>query len=231
MNRTIQLILVLMIIGIFTQVQGQVVNEQAKRKISVGVGMFTDIMVKFPSDVKPRTINQGFNVFATYNVPFGKSNFGFSIGLGLTAHNIYGNFTVNKYADSTRLVKIPDTTSYKRSKMTLAYLEVPLEFRFKSKSKVSIGIGFKGGFLIGSSTKYVGDGNIKNPDYTLISKSLTKVKFWGISDLESITYGPTFRIGYKWFNINAAYMLSSVFNKSNGPDVVPLSIGFVLMPF
>ena len=196
--------------------------------------MFTDVMIKFPSGVKPRTINQGVNVFGTYNVPFGKSNFGFSIGLGLTAHNIYGNFLVNRTSDSTKLVKIPDSVSYKRSKMTLAYLEIPIEFRFKSKSKISVGIGFKGGFLVGSSTKYVGNGNVDissgfmpTPNY----KEKTKVKFWGIKDLESFTYGPTLRIGYKWFNVNAFYMLSSIFKKSSGPEIVPLSIGFTLMPF
>lgn len=231
MKRIILIFLCLLIAGTFAKVSGQVVNETAKRKISIGVGLFTDIMVKFPDGVKARTINQGFNVFATYNIPFGKSNFGFAIGLGLASHNIYGNFLVNKTADSTKLVKIPDSVSYSRSKMNLTYLEIPIEFRFKSKSKISVGIGFKAGFLIGSSTKYVGTGNIVTPGYSLYSQDKTRVKFWGIKDLESFTYGPTFRIGYKWFNVNASYMLSSVFNKSRGPEVIPLSVGFVLMPF
>ena len=234
MKRVTQIILLFLFAGILTQVHAQVVNETAKRKISFGVGLFTDVMTKFPSGVKPRTINQGFNVFGTYNIPFGKSNFGFAIGLGITAHNIFGNFIVNRTQDSTKLVKIPDTVSYKRSKMTLAYLEIPIEFRFKSKSKISVGIGFKGGFLIGSNTKYVGDGNVNissgfmpTPNYS----EKTKVKFWGIKNLESFSYGPTLRIGYKWFNVNASYMLSSIFVKSSGPEVVPLSIGFLLMPF
>ena len=118
--------------------------------------------------------------------------------------------------------------------MTLVYLEIPIEFRFKSKSKISVGIGFKGGFLIGSSTKYVGDGNVKISSGftpTLNYKEKTKLKFWGIKDLESFTYGPTLRIGYKWFNVNAYYMLSSIFSKSRGPEIVPLSIGFTIMPF
>ena len=231
MKRGTQIILLLLSVGILTQVHGQVVNETAKKKISVGVGLFTDVMIKFPSGVKPHAINRGFNVFGTYNVPFGKSNFGFAIGLGLTSHNIFGNFLVNRTPDSSYLVKIPDSVSYKRSKMTLAYLEIPIEFRFKSKSKISVGIGFKGGFLIGSSTKYVGTGNIKTTSYSLYSLENTRVKFWGIKDLESFTYGPTIRVGYKWFNVNAYYMLSSIFNKSRGPEIVPLSIGFLIMPF
>jgi hypothetical protein len=232
MKRVNQIILLLVFVSFFIQVNGQVVNETAKRKVSIGIGLFTDVLMKFPSNVKPRTINQGFNVFGTYNIPFGKSNFGFAIGLGLTAHNIYGNFQVNRIADSTKLIKIPDGINYKRSKMTLAYLEVPIEFRFKSNNKISVGIGFKGGFLIGSSTKYVGPGGITTlTGDTIHSSGKIRIKVWGLKDLESITYGPTFRIGYKWFNVNASYMLSSIFNKSRGPEIVPLSIGFILMPF
>jgi len=50
----------------------------------------------------------GVNVFGLYNLGFGKSPFGFSIGLGVDIHNIYGNFLVNKSGDTTKLVKIPD---------------------------------------------------------------------------------------------------------------------------
>jgi hypothetical protein len=234
MKRIAQLFLVILFAGILIQASGQVVNETAKKKISVGVGLFTDIMVKFPAGVHPRTINQGVTIMGTYNIPFGKSNFGFAIGLEVTAHNIYGNYILNKTTDSTKFMRIPDTVSYKRSKMTLAYLEIPIEFRYKSKSKVSVGIGFKAGFLVGSSTKYVGNGNINiSSGYVPATNynEKTKVKFWSIKDLESFTYGPTFRIGYKWFNVYGSYMLSSVFSKSKAEEVVPLSVGFILMPF
>lgn len=227
-----RLIFCLLLVGVFTQGHGQIVNEVAKKKISIGVGLFTDVLLKFPEGVKPRTINQGFSVFGTYNVPFGKSNFGFGIGMGITTHNIYGNFLLSKLSDSTKLIKIPATVSYKRSKMSLVYLEIPVEFRFKSKSKISAGIGFKAGFLIGSSTKYVGDEGITTASGdTLHSSDKLNVRVRGIKNLESITYGPTVRIGYKWFNVNASYIISSLFNKSRGPEIVPLSIGFTLMPF
>jgi hypothetical protein len=209
MKRTFFLTFLLTAFLFASQGYSQVVNEKAKKKISIGVGLSTDIMMKMPSGIKARAINQGVNVFATYNVPFGKSNFGFAIGLALSSHNIFGNFYVNSTSDTTTLVKIPDSVSYKRSKMTLAYLEIPLEFRFKSKSKVSVGVGFKGGFLIGSNTKYVGDGPIVTTNYTLNATGKQRAKFWGIKNLEQFTYGPTLRIGYKWFNVT----------------------GFVLMPF
>src|ERR1039457_7265220 len=130
-------VLILMVVFITLQLPGQaqIVNQSTKKKISIGIGEFNDFWINMPSDVKSRLINQGFTIMSTYNVPFGKSNFSFAIGLGLTIHNMYGNFYVNSRTDTTDFKKIPDIISYKKSKMTLTYLEIPVEFRFKSKSK------------------------------------------------------------------------------------------------
>ena len=212
-------------------VQSQVVNETAKKKFSIGFGIFTDIVRNAPAGIKIRNINQGVNVFALYNVPFGKSPFGFSIGLGLDVHNIYGKFLVNKGVDTTKLVKIPDTVSYKRSKMTLVYLEVPVQFYLKTESKVNVALGFKGGILIGSHTKYVGTGKISTTTYAYNTTDKIRIKNVGIPNLSQFTYGPTLRVGYKWISADCYYMLSTLFNKNHGPDMVPISVGLVLMPF
>jgi hypothetical protein len=209
----------------------QVVNEKTKKKISIGVGLYTDIMLNVPSNVKCWAINRGATVFGTYNIPFGKSDYSFAIGLALSSHNIYGNFVVNSTPDSTSLIKIPDSVSYKRSKMTLAYGEIPIEFRFKSKSKISVGVGFKVGILLGSFWKYKGDGPIVTANYTLNTTEKHRAKFYGIDNLEQFTYGPTLRVGYKWANLYGYYMLSHLFTKDRGPDMYPISVGFVLMPF
>jgi len=211
--------------------RSQVVNETAKKKFSIGFGIFDDLVQKVPSGLKTRTINQGVNVFALYNLPFGKSNFGFSIGLGIDVHNIYGNFLVNKGVDTTKLVKIPDTVSFKRSKMTLTYLEVPLQFYVKTKSKVNVALGFKAGILIGSHTKYVGIGQIQTTTYKYATTDKIRIKNVGIPNLSQFTYGPTFRIGYRWINADCYYMLSTLFTKNHGPEMYPISVGLVLMPF
>jgi hypothetical protein len=209
----------------------QVVNETAKKKFSIGFGMFNDFVLNVPSGIKTRTINQGVNVFGLYNLPFGKSHVGFSIGLGLSIHNIYGDFLVNKVGDTTKLVKIPDTVGFKRSKMTIVYLEIPLEFNLKTKSKVNLALGIKVGYMIGSHTKYVGNGGIKTNTYESYSTSKVRIKSMGIPNLQQFNYGPTFRIGYRWISIDGQYMLSTLFSKNHGPDMYPISVGLVLMPF
>jgi hypothetical protein len=230
--RSTVILTILVAVFVFTTpVISQVVNEKTKKKISIGVGLYTDIMLDMPAGIKAWAINRGATVFGTYNVPFGKSDFSFAIGLGLSSHNIFGNFFIDSNADSTTFLKIPDTIDYKRSKMTLVYLEIPLEFRFKSKSKVSVGVGFKAGILAGSFSKYVGDGGFETSNYILKDTGKQRVKFWGIKNLEQFTYGPTLRVGYKWINVTGYYMLSHLFTKNRGPEMYPISVGFVLMPF
>jgi len=225
------LVLTLLATFIFIQPgRSQVVNESTKKKISVGIGEFTDIWLNMPAGVKTRTINQGFTVLGTYNIPFGKSNFSFAIGLQLTFHNMYGNFFVNSKTDTTTFKKIPGEISYKKSKLKVGYFEIPVEFRFKSKSKVTVALGFKGGILLDSGTKYVGD-SLNTYNYTLNHNEKAKIKLNSIKNLEQFTYGPTIRIGYSWINVNASYMISTIFKKGKGPEMYPLSLGIILMPF
>jgi hypothetical protein len=127
--------------------------------------------------------------------------------------------------DSTWLQRIGDTIDYRRSKLTLPFLELPLEFKFKSRSKIAVGIGFKVAYLLPAHSKYVGE------DYTLSNGEKIRVKYREIRNLEQFSYGPTFRIGFRWFHINAYYSLNNLFTRGNGPEMNNLSIGILLMPY
>ena len=203
----------------------QIITETTKKRVTIGVGIFEDLWFNSPKGIKIRTINQGFQAFAMFNIPFGKSNFAFSIGLGFRANNLYGNFLVRSTNDSTWLQRIGDTIDYRRSKLTLPFLELPLEFKFKSRSKIAVGIGFKVAYLLPAHSKYVGE------DYTLSNGEKIRVKYREIRNLEQFSYGPTFRIGFRWFHINAYYSLNNLFTRGNGPEMNNLSIGILLMPY
>jgi len=222
------LVLVATVLVIPKSASSQIINEKTKKKIHVGIGLFTDIYMNVPKNIKTRTINQGFQGYVVYRVPFGKSNFGFSIGLGMSIHNMYGNFLVKSYTDSTNLVKIPDSVSYKRSKLTMPYLEIPIEFGYTNKAKFSLGIGFKVGYMLPAHSKYVGD------EYQADlqpEKDQVRVKFRNIKNLDRFAYGPTLRIGYKWFHLIGYYQLSSIFQKGKGPETYPITVGFLIRPF
>ena len=228
---SIHVLVALILLAGQKQVSAQVVNQSTKKKISIGVGLLSDIWMKQPAGIKIRAINPGAVVFGTYNVPFGKSPVGFSIGLGISTHNCYGNFVIDYMNDTTVMMKIPDTVSYKRSKINLAYLELPIEFRIGTNIGLHFGLGFKAGYLIGSSSKYVGDGEITTSYYSTYTPERIRMKFRKIKNLEALSYGPTLRIGYRWLNVYGYYALSGVFSKGKGPDIYPISVGIVLMPY
>jgi hypothetical protein len=205
--------------------KAQVINAKTKKRISIGVGLYDDIWMNTPSGMKTRVINQGVQVFGTYNTPFGKSNVSFAIGIGLSVHNLFWNYLYKGSNDSLQFVQIPDTLDYKRSKLSMPYFEIPIEFRLKTKIKMTVGVGFKVGYMVYAHSKWVGD------DYIFKTNNLLKSSFKNIKNIQSFAYGPTLRIGYKWFNVIGYYSLASIFEKGKGPDVYPISVGFVLMPF
>lgn len=213
----------LFVLALFaSSLSAQIITDKTSKAFSVGFDLYTDILTKTPADYTPRTINQGFNVFMTYNFALGKSPHTFSIGTGIRSQNFYSNTKIDDLnADTIRFS--PITNNYKRSKINLVYLDFPAEFRFRFNSNWKVGVGFKLGIAIDSKIKYVGDISPIGPRVHHKSKK--------INSLERYTYGPTFRLGYKWFNVFAYYQPSRVFNNDLGPEFYPLSVGFTLTPF
>ncbi|HRY98895.1 MAG TPA: outer membrane beta-barrel protein, partial [Bacteroidales bacterium] len=114
--------------------------------------------------------------------------------------------------------------SYKRNKLTLAYLDFPLEFRMKTRSGVLASLGFKAGFLINSHTKYRGD------DFGDASQEI-RLKIADIANVETYRYGVQARVGYKNVSLYGFYSLSRVFKEGEGPALYPVSVGVSLRPF
>lgn len=208
--------------GQYAQSQG--LSESIKKKFTIGADVYTDIWQGLPDGVESRTINQGATAFGMFNFQLGESITSFSIGLGIRNHNLYTNSKIDDFrGDTIVLTPIPDDVDYKRSKINLVYLDVPAEFKIRMENGFKVTVGFKVGWLIDSKEKYVGDiyGS------TLGVKEKSK-KIW---HTESISYGPTFRIGYKFISLYGYYQISDVFKRNLGPEVAPISIGLTITPF
>lgn len=76
-----------------------------------------------------------------------------------------------------------------------------------------------------ASSKYKGD------DYLSANNDLVIYKKKKINYLEKNRYGFTGRIGYKWLNLWGYYQLSTLFQKTKGPEMYPISIGITIIPF
>jgi hypothetical protein len=217
------LITAALILAFSGNIFSQMLSESAKRKVTVGADVYTDIWMNVPSGIETRTINQGANVFMMYNLQLSESNASFAFGLGLSNHNMFGNFTIdNIKADSIVLTPIPSSVSYRKSKMAYTSLDLPLELKLKLDNGVKFGIGFKIGWIISSKTKY--KGNIDGVE--------RKTKDIGINQMENFAYGATVRVGYKIVNLFCNYQISKVFQTGKGPDkLYPISVGLTITPF
>ncbi len=218
-------LLILSLLFILPLIAQDKMDEDTRKKFSIGIDIFTDIYQDIPNDLDLKTINRGLNVFGMYNYQFGKSNISVAIGAGISSHNMYSGSMVAHMNDSTFFTKIPDSISYKKSKLNLTFLDVPFEFRLKTKTKFRMALGFKVGFLIGKHSKYKGDALDGGNSGTIITKSTD------IRNLETFRYGPTFRIGYKWINVFGYYQISKMFKPDQGPQIYPITVGISLMPF
>ena len=217
------LITTILIIASTGSTFSQMLSESAKRKVTVGADVYTDIWMNVPSGIDLRTINQGTNAFLMYNLQLSESNAFFAFGLGLSNHNMYGDFQINNIkADSIALTPIPSTVNYKKSKMSYTSLDLPLELKIKLDNGIKFGVGFKIGWVISSKTKYKGD----------VDGVEHKIKDLGISQMESFAYGATVRFGYKVVNLFCNYQISKVFQTGKGPDkLYPISVGITITPF
>jgi len=219
---------------LLTETNAQVLSESAKRKVTVGADFYSDIWqyrvdgTFLPAGFRARTINQGANVFIMYNLQMGKSLHSFSVGLGIRSVNMYTNSRVEDIkGDSIVFTLIPDIgvnkVDYKRTKINMTYLEIPVEFKFRWKSGFKFGVGFKGGYLIDSKEKYVGMRSATGP--------WEKVKQKDINYLQDFAFGATLRVGYKFISLFGYYQITEVFEVNRGPELYPISVGITITPF
>jgi hypothetical protein len=212
----------------------QVLSESAKRKVTVGVDLYSDIWqfkvdgTFLPAGFQTRTINQGANAFIMYNLQMGKSLHSFSVGLGIRSVNMYSNSRVEDVkGDSIIFTLIPDKgvnkVNYKRTKINMTYIEIPIEFKFRWESGFKFGVGFKGGYLVDSKEKYVGMRSATGP--------WEKVKHKDINYLQDFAFGATLRVGYKFISLFGYYQITKVFEVSRGPEIYPISVGITITPF
>lgn len=179
---------------------------------------FTDLWLNAPDSAKFNGFQRGANVSSFTDIPFGKSNFSLGVGVGINCMNVYHGSDIFKDSLDFSYFK-PKSGDFKSNKLALTYFNIPIEFRFRSKSdKVfRCAIGGRFGYLVNNHIKYVAEG--------------IKTKTYNISDINNLSYGLTLRVGYKFFNLYAYYGLSTLFKDGKGEKLSPLSVGISIIPF
>ncbi|MHC1708776.1 MAG: outer membrane beta-barrel protein [Bacteroidales bacterium] len=225
-------IVALCLIMLSTIAQEPQTKKQANKKFSSGITIYNDFWQGDLDNVSPRFLNQGAEVFFTYNIPVERSPLLFTVGSGIGSHNFYSNTILQQDDDGVyqyiRVDNVEKDTAgnlynYKKSKMSVTYWDFPFELRYNAKKGFRAGVGMKFGFVLNSLTKYKGD------DLTGGGGSI-KIKNKDLKNLETWRYAVTASVGYKWVELYGAYSLTNIFKKDKGPELFPISVGLNLRP-
>lgn len=187
-----------------------------------------DMLLKQPDSLKTKFFSRGMDAYFMYDVVMKKSRVSIAPGIGIGTNNYYINSKIVSDSAKTYFVPIDkDVFSYKKNKISVAYIDIPVELRFRSKpnnngTSWKLGAGIKVGMNISNKWKYKGAD--LNADASATDKKDVKWKQYNIENFEKFRYGVFVRGGYGMINAFVYYSLSSMF-KSGSPQLTPLSFG------
>lgn len=205
-------------------------------------------LLNTPDSFNLQQKGRGFNFYFYFDIPIGGDNVSFAPGFGLGTSNFFhesflvletdtnatgGMSGVPAFGD-TYAQPFPNNLDYKKNKLSLTYIDIPIELRFKTNpnergNRFKVAVGVKGGLVIASHTKYVGTDT--RPGALPGSTDFVKYKEHRVRNLQNFRYGVTGRVGYGSVNVHAFYGLSDIFDDGKGPTGNALEIGLSFNPF
>jgi hypothetical protein len=169
------------------------------------VGITYNLLGKIADSVSQSGFSSGFHIGFIKDIPINKRrNLAIGIGLGYSANSFNQNLLIGK--DSQKEVTysiLTGSDDFTKNKFALHFLELPLEFRWRSSTLSDykfwrIYTGFKFSYLITHTTKYNGSPN--DQEYS------------DIDHFNDFQYGISTSIGYNTWNIHLYYGLNTIFN-------------------
>ncbi len=157
--------------------------------------------------------------------------FSVAFGVGVSSSNVYfKTYNVDIVSTATKLpfTNLDSSNRFKKYKLTTAFLEVPLEFRFtkdpeNAAKSIKGALGVKVGTMLNAHTK---GKTLQNKNGGTVNNYIQKQ-----SDkrfFNSTRLSVTGRIGYGNFSIFASYQINNLLKDGVGPDIKPMQVGICL---
>jgi hypothetical protein len=186
------------------------------------LGLTYNILNNKPRAVSQNSFSTGFSFGFLRDFPFNKKRtVAFAPGLGFSFNNYKDNIVISKANGDISYTTLP-TTDFNKNKLALYFVDVPIEFRWRTSTFDShkfwrIYTGVKMSYLFASKSKFV--------------SSTDSFKVSNNPDLNKFHYGAYVSAGYNTFNIYAYYGFSDIFKKGmlNGKplDLNTINIGLM----
>jgi hypothetical protein len=151
-----------------------------------------------------------------YDYPFGNSPISFAWGYGFSSFNIHHNGEFDRDSLNNGFVIFQAYSpgySYKKNKLSANYLEVPIEFRVRTKGKnnFKLYLGAKAGYLVNIHTKVVDDDG--------------KRKYYQVPETSRLRYGATVRLGMNQVALFGCYSFTPFLKENKGVELIPITLG------
>lgn len=176
--------------------------------------------------------SKGFNAYFMFNKPFKNSpKYSIGIGVGISTSNMsFKKMEVGLIAGGGLLPFTPtdSTNHFKKYKLTTAYAEVPLEFRYTAKpnsvnKSLKAALGIKVGTLLNAHTK---GKSLQDKNNNLINSYIEKLNSKRF--INSTRFAATARLGYGIFSIFGNYQLNNVLKDGAGADMKLYQVGLTI---
>ncbi|CAN5278173.1 hypothetical protein BH09BAC2_BH09BAC2_02370 [soil metagenome] len=176
--------------------------------------------------------SRGLNGYFMLDKPFRSSpKFSIGFGLGIGSTNIFfKKMNIDLKSTTTRLpfTAVDSSNHFKKYKLSLSYLEVPLELRFSSNpmanaKSVKVALGVKVGTLINAHTKGKELQNKNNTSINSYTEKENSKRFFNTTRMVG-----TARVGYGIFSIFGAYQLNNVLKDAAGPAMKSYQVGITI---
>ena len=187
------------------------------------IGVTYNTLVNRPTGISQNKFTPSFSLGILRDMPFNKNRTqSIAAGIGYSINNYNQNILISETNGIIEYNPTSSLISYDTNKLTLHYLDIPVEFRWRTSTLEShkfwrIYTGFKFSYLVYDRSKYV-DSQVTN-------------KVTGNSDLNKFQYGTYLSVGYNTVNFYVYYGLNPIFKSAvlngNSLDVNTLNFGFM----
>ncbi|WP_417363730.1 porin family protein [Galbibacter sp.] len=183
-------------------------------------GVNYNVLVGAPKGISQNSFSSGIMGGFIKDFPLNKRrNVGFGLGVGLSINTIYSDLMATKNDNGTiSYQEVPEDVDYNRNKLTMHFVEFPLEFRWRSSRAEDyrfwrIYSGIRLQYLFSGGSKFVTD---------------TKRISFSNSDIRDFQYGIYLSFGYNTWNFYAQYNLTNIFEDERYlMDGEPLDINLI----
>jgi hypothetical protein len=213
-----------------------------------------DFNMTFPANEQYLNLNSSRSMTVNlnpieFNLNLVKNHFGLTSGLGFSLNNYYFSNSYTLIPDSMSLVafKVVDqfgnTAAMRVNKLFVSWITVPVIFEFQTNPKISlnsfhISVGVIGGIRLQTYTKQ----EFKNDNdmtYYLQDQSGKTVASMYVDErfvrkhsqfhLNPFKLDATMRIGWSFLNFWTTYSITPMYQKDQGPELYPWTVGITLL--